>query len=395
MANFRALLPLSFLLLFSACTEPDAGSSGLTRTDSAGIEIVEHSMEMLTAVPGWALAPDPTVDIGIIDGPEEYQLFQVYGGSVLPGDTILVVNGGTQELRFYDPKGGFVRSTGGDGEGPGEFRTPIGVWHFGDSMAVWGYQLRRLAVYNRQGEFIRQASPERKGLNPRLLGVFSDGSMLVQDSWYEGLDQSMKQMYLHLGLFDGDGSFVDSLPKHPLALMGRLGESRLVGGPLFGARTSTAADSRSYWIGTGLAPEVRRFDPQGAPIQIVRWADEDRSVPQEEIDHYWAEEFAQTPEERRGQTEELRRSMPVSESFPVFELLQSTRENGLWIQIYRRPQDLGPDRWLVADRSGEIVAKIETPEGFRMMEIGEDYIAGVYLDELDVEHFAVYPILKE
>jgi hypothetical protein len=118
-------------------------------------------------------------------------------------------------------------------------------------------------------------------------------------------------------------------------------------------------------------------------------------VPQDELDHYRAEQFEGTPEDRRGQVEELKRVRPVAESFPVFEFLQSSREGGLWVQLYRRPKDDGPNRWLIVDPAGEITATIETPEGLRIMEIGEDYVAGVRMDELDVQHFVVFPILKD
>jgi len=130
-------------------------------------------------------------------------------------------------------------------------------------------------------------------------------------------------------------------------------------------------------------------------MQWVRWADQDRAVTQDEIEHYWAEQFERTPEGRRGKIEELKQSMPVADQFPVFEYLHSTREGGLWVQLNRRPQDDGPSRWLVVDPSGELVARIETPEGFLILEIGEGYLAGVRTDELDVQHFAIFPVQRE
>jgi len=69
---------------------------------------------------------------------------------------VLVTNAGSQELRYYDAEGRFLHQVGGDGEGPGEFRSIGPVERFGpDSLALFDYRLLRYTVLDRDGAFGR------------------------------------------------------------------------------------------------------------------------------------------------------------------------------------------------------------------------------------------------
>ena len=60
----------------------------------------------------------PTVEIGVEDGAEEYQFYQIGGALRLEDGSILVTDGGSGELRFYDASGEFERAVGRKGAGP-------------------------------------------------------------------------------------------------------------------------------------------------------------------------------------------------------------------------------------------------------------------------------------
>jgi hypothetical protein len=390
----RALL-LFCVFTLGACGREAPRSADATRTDSAGVEIVTHSAATVSTLPEWRLADTPRYRIGEVEGASEYQFFRVSGVSVLPGDTVVVVNGGSQEVRFYDGRGRFIQSVGRKGDGPGEFQFPSGIWRIGDSLEVWDGALRRVSVFADDGRFVRVAPLERKGLNTEIVGVFADGSFVTRDMWMSIKGEAMSPVLFHLAAFGADGQFRDSLPDQPDGLMGVLGESGLVGGPLFGVRAAMSADARSYWVGTGERPEIRRFGADGKLRQVVRWPDEDRTVSQDDVDRYWAKvlEGIDRPD-RQAQMERVKRSMPVADAFPVFDGLQSTRGGGVWIKLYRHPEDEGPDRWMVADSSGALVARIVTPQKLRIFEIGADYVAGTQPDDMDVEHVVVYGLEK-
>ena len=69
------------LILTTACgIEGREGSRVLIR-DSAGIEIVENIAPAWTEGDGWRLSDEPVLTIGVLEGREEYQLFNSTGGA--------------------------------------------------------------------------------------------------------------------------------------------------------------------------------------------------------------------------------------------------------------------------------------------------------------------------
>ena len=86
----------------------------------------------------WQLGPEPLVEIGVLNGEAPYQLFRVADAARLGDGRIVVINGGTNELRVYGADGGHLATWGGEGEGPGEFLLMQSLVRWpGDSLAVW------------------------------------------------------------------------------------------------------------------------------------------------------------------------------------------------------------------------------------------------------------------
>ncbi|UCF19485.1 MAG: hypothetical protein JSU87_16435 [Gemmatimonadota bacterium] len=79
---------------------------------------------------------------------------------------------------------------------------------------------------------------------------------------------------------------------------------------------------------------------------------------------------------------------------PAYSDIVVDLEGNLWVGEYRRPGDDQP-RWTVFDPDGVMLGIVETPQRFRIFEIGGDYVLGRGVDELDVEHIHVYRLLKD
>jgi hypothetical protein len=50
--------------------------------------------------------------------------------------------------------------------------------------------------------------------------------------------------------------------------------------------------------------------------------------------------------------------------------------------------------WIVLDDQGQTVARVQTPPGVMVLEIGSDYIVGLSRDELDVESVSLYRLQR-
>ncbi|MBT8397482.1 MAG: hypothetical protein KJN92_10970, partial [Gemmatimonadetes bacterium] len=126
----------------------------------------------------WALSEPPLLEIGVQEAEDPYQLHRVRGSALLADGRIVVLNGGSQELRFFDSGGRFLFSAGGRGEGPGEFRSPAGLRRAADGgVQVWDQNLMRVSSFDADGTF--------QGFHTLLA---SREEMFPGDDWLQGQD---------------------------------------------------------------------------------------------------------------------------------------------------------------------------------------------------------------
>ena len=186
--------------------------------ESAGIQIVESTAPVCEEGAGWRVVPKPILTIGVLDGPEKYQLFRAISGLRTSRGEIVVANAGSLELRFYDLEGTYLRAAGREGGGPGEFADMGEIWRFGpDSLVRSDFGNNRLSVHGIDGSFGRTMRLEHVVAATLPMGVFADGSVLAY--WFpissgataDGL-QRVPRMY---GIWDAEGAFVDFLARLP------------------------------------------------------------------------------------------------------------------------------------------------------------------------------------
>lgn len=116
-----------------------AGDSGSAGDESQGrlpLEIVE--------------AGQP---IGSLDGSPEETFGLITQLATGPDDELYVVDGLGRTVRVFDREGGYLRSLGREGSGPGEFRAPNFVIAGPDgTVSVRDLELERLVVFDRRGD---------------------------------------------------------------------------------------------------------------------------------------------------------------------------------------------------------------------------------------------------
>ena len=121
-------LVLAAVLLPFACgpisDSPDAAGA-VVETETIGDTTVVRT------VSGSAWGGDatlvPETSIGEMEGPEEYLFGSVRAIAVDDDHNVYVLDGQARHVRVFDSAGTYVNTFGGGGEGPGEFRVPIGV----------------------------------------------------------------------------------------------------------------------------------------------------------------------------------------------------------------------------------------------------------------------------
>ncbi|MFH1766106.1 MAG: 6-bladed beta-propeller [Gemmatimonadota bacterium] len=267
------LVCILLLLPVPGCRDNDARDKGPGAAES-GLDV---------PVEVWTLSEAPLLEIGVREGDEAYQLHRVRGSVRLEDGRIVVLNAGSQELRYFDPDGRFLGAVGGQGEGPGEFQSPAGLRRGADGgLQVWDGSLMRVSHLDPEGTF-------RESF--RLLA--SREEMFPGDDWLLGQN----------------------------------------------------------WIVSPVPPGARE------PIRLAVEA------------------------------------LPPPDSLGVLRLLFVTPQGRIWSPRERPPAD-NPVDWDVYDLDGKPVARVATPARFQPHEFGEDYVTGLFLDEMDVNYVRVYLLVK-
>lgn len=130
-----------------------------------------------------ATVGDPVVEIGVVDGPDEY-IFATIESVVRLGDgSIGVSDAGATRIGVYDASGRFVRRWGSEGDGPQEFSALSRLYPLGpDSVLAAERYTGRVALYDLEGSLGREvAATDLSGDT-----TFTLDSWLYRRFWVEG-----------------------------------------------------------------------------------------------------------------------------------------------------------------------------------------------------------------
>ena len=451
----RALLLLACTLTFAACGDdrgsdarPETGAQGLREEPggTAGIEDREGTLDTRRPSgepdvvagradesedqtlhggdddPGsqdlfqrWRLSEEPGVVIGGADERDGYLLHQVAAATRLGDGRIVVANGGSLELRYYDAEGKHLLSAAGEGEGPGELKPPLD--HFtrlpGDSILVasfWSGFIR----FGPDGEYASSIPYELppRGRCWQFAGndLLPDGSLLLRymgTSRFTETDEPCPELgegrplvvfgrYVPgtaMGIdtiavlpgFEWTGSPYDQ-HAYPRDLVFGIADDRLYLGDTGSDRIlviSFAGDT----LGTLPAP----FEP--APVPADARANPFEDVTVSDGERAWSERI----------------TYMYPDHYPRYGRLVAAPGDRVWVMAYPPlkkpvyPQELvyaigthrlsEGARWRVVDADGLFVAEVRTPPNFFLLEVGDDYVLGLHKDELHRESVRVYRLV--
>ena len=391
------------LLPALACQQHDTATSALqsqTR-DSAGIQIIENPAPPAGSRLEWRIGPEPSLSIGRREGEDPDLLHRAMDATILADGRIVVANGGSAELRFFDSTGSHLASRGGQGEGPGEFDGLVSVapWA-GDSIVAW-YAGSRLgiSVFDSGGNYGRMIEindgTQPGWLDPTAASVH--GSILAVYLW-EDRDT------LVLQLLDGEGAVrtsLGALPSWEPHLMHEGTEREMLYWKIFGREPVWGVWGDLVVFGVSNRYEIKAFGADGSLVRIVRREHRPRSPTPADLD-----DFIEDRRIRYNDSDPSEyRSVPVAEYFPAFasgpdplggqrpgEIMTDAVDH-LWIREYDLPrEERAAPLWTVFDPDGHVLGFVETPAGLMIFEIGEDYILGHSMDELGVESIQVWPL---
>lgn len=387
---------LSLAPLAWGCGQEPGAPMGQVVRDSAGITVVGNTTPRWRAGEEWRLSEAPLVRIGAVEGEPEYLLLDAQSALRLDDGTIVISNGGTEEIRFFDAQGRYLKSAGGEGGGPGEFGNLIWIYPVGDdSIVAWDDSPPGIAFFDREGSFGHLARPEQPlGL---LRGVFPDGSLLLAEHRnLAGVRPGLNRPPARAYRLNGRGEVVDSLPVFPGTEFDYSQEagSIMIGPPPFGRSTVFAVTGDGFCAGSQDDFEVGCYHPDGTLHTLVRWPARPRRVTAEHVDRYRRYQLDNLQRESlRAQVERSLNEQTYPETLPAYGDIVVDEAGNLWVEEYHLDWE-EIRRWLVFDAEGRMLGTVEMPGDLVVHQIGRDFVLGWTWDDLNVEYIELYELLK-
>jgi len=405
--NLR-LLPSSLLVLLIACGAPDTRDvQTRTITDSAGIEIVLINPGG-ASVPRWASSVDPILELGKLSGDESEEFFRVTGAVLLSTGRIVVGSNGTSEIRVFDTEGEILHRFGREGEGPGEFRdiSFLGLLP-GDTVVVHDGSLLRVSLFHPEIGFLRsQPFPGPGGAPIQIFGGVLNGASLVSWSVMNAPPQipGVHITSETIGVFDlrtGESTPVATLRTVEEGLgmnRGRLKRTY----PPFGRKGDVVSALDHFFVlQSDDDSSIGVFDSSGTLLRIIRIRTPRESTDPQAI-AAWIESFVrQTADGSKELAASLRRSFeetPSPDFIPLFRSLEADTDGNVCAERYPHTVDEPPVFWCFSPDGVfvRIISFNSTPRRSlhpfqdAQLEIGEDYILGVWVDDLGMEYVRRY-----
>ena len=394
--------PRAFVACFAVLANAACAGDAPSRTspalvvDSAGVEIV--TSDALRSDRRCALADRPTLSLGTVEGDEASMLYFVRGANRLSDGSLAVLDNGSGEIRIFSRAGTHLRSMGGHGDGPGEFRIGRFIWVLpGDTLWVGDYRPWRYHIYSARGTFIRTVTLDPSYLNAsRGGGVLASGvSVNARRLVYRPTNDFRQPEPWSVEAHDVDGTLMRELARLDGVRRGTWEGAGVIMSTVFDPVPSVAAAGATIAIATGREPEVRILDGEFRLHRIVRWSDPDREVTAAHIQAYrdavlerrggrgsenWSAADESVVSDRR----------PAAALFPTTSGLMLGRDGRLWVRRYRRP---GAEvRWMAFHSGGEFQCHLALDGSLTVYEFGADYLLAVQTDELGVERVVEYEL---
>ncbi len=367
------------LTMALGCGSPELEVTLHSVRDSAGVQIVENEDHPAAVELGARVTR-----IGSVEGPGS--LYRVRHVFLTPDGDVAVVDSSTNAITFFGPDGSPIRSIGGSGQGPGEFR---GLWYASLAPAdtIIAFDLAgstSVSVFDPAGTFVRSFPLPNVGRGePVAIDSWPSGALLVLMQSADPQLQVGETYEWGLYTVGRDGSIASDLGRWPMGVYRG-------GFELFAHRAAFASADTALFYAPGDRFEVRSYDPSGKLMRIARVARPRRPVSESDIESYWADMRSRTPNEEAFAAMRRRFGDPlVADSLPAYAALLALENQAFLARRTSVPTD-SSIVWDVFSAGGVYVGALTLPPRFRMVNVTERYLAGVTLDENDVEYVDVY-----
>ena len=396
MRRLRTLL-LAPLLTAACSVENSRPAPEVVTTDSLGVSVRTWS-HTPADVRELSIDPTPLFQIGALDGDAHEVFGRITSLRMTEDGRIVVADEQAGALRTFSSTGEHLGSVGGLGEGPGEFNESAYVLGVsGDTIVAWDGRLQRISVFA-DGAFVetRPKAGEVILANPVLVG---DRLFAHSNNRLGGRPETgMNRPGVVVAVIDHDGehrSLFES-PGHERHL-----DIQMSGGQIAAVAVFQPAFARGFFFtahgvtdprilgGPNDRLELREWDADGVLRAVHRFPGLDRAITEDDVARARERIIERYEEPTARMSKELAAlDATVPELHPAFDRVRVDDASRIWL---RRSVAERVEEWLLLDVDGtEPIGRVVLPEGFTLLHVRGERLAGSWRDELDVAHVRVY-----
>lgn len=364
--------------------------------DSNGVRIVEYE-GMVQAPTDIRLSDGPVLRLGNLEegGPESF--FRISDLALGPGH-LFVADMSSEEVRIFSRGGHYLRTIGRDGHGPGEF-TRLSMLHLigGDTLLTYAGGTDRFSLFNLQGKLLNEFRT-LKGIEGLAFPAAITGSGLILSLDVAASTQLPRSGEIvdsaRVALFNLAGQREKTLGSMPFARRFVLssGDRNSVGSVPFAPVSVFTGWHLGFCFSPSDSYVIRCFSEEGDLLMEVRWKRTLRPLTPEDISAYQALVMERVRPQRRAIERSMLEKTPYPASQPSYQSMISTPGGTLWVKEFRGPRD-SKSTWHLFGPDGLYRGSFDMPKGFSLRSVTETTAAGIWKDELDVEHVWVFDLL--
>ena len=369
---------------------------GISIRDSSGVAVVEYDV-FPSQGQVWTVDQVPQLSLGAGDELGIDAFGNVIGVTVIGDGQTVIADRASGELKSFESSGRHRWTSGGSGEGPGEFRNLTGVLSFGaDSIIAWDSGSSRVSVFDVLGNYVRTIVLAGSVEIPLgiagssfinyPLGTLGDLRIVATPGPTPVLMTVVSERpQMLVSIHDATGELISQLGTFPWI------ERRMMDGGvrqvLLAPKTEVAVRGNRIAVGVQDSFEVLQYDQDGALKMVVRIGKEpvrfDEAMREKYIEHSIG---LITVQEMVPWAVRNFESQPFTETLPAFDRILLDSFNYLWVQEYLPSFETQEPTWWVFNPEGEYVAATTFPSGFEPQRIDGSTVLGIRTDELGVEY---------
>lgn len=402
---------------FPSCSPPEKGT-GTTFSDSAGVIVAVAEAPAWVPGEGWRIREEPTLQIGALEGPEDYQFTEIVGVTRLGDGRIVVADRGSSQLKVFGPEGDFRNRIGRQGEGPGEFRRLDYVGAFGgDSLVTFDSALRRVQLFGPDGGFARSYPVEsvvETAMPDKVIEIADASTLAIRFIDFgseipDGIVRWPHELVATMDLRTGRIDSVSYVPGSEAAVEARPNGGYLHGRYVFGKGNEFSAGAGRIAVISTDTFSVNVMGLDGSPRLVIRRDVRPAPATDAEFGRYLDGVLALVfPEGRDASPEDAEMfeqrllNSPRASTLPILRSVQLDAEGNVWLETYYHSGE-DPPPFQVFRADGTWLGEVRMPRGLDRgfipyqapsFQIGADFLLGVWKDDLDVQYVRLYELMK-